>query len=229
MGKEKIFIIEDERDIVEMIEYNLKRENFETIHTLSGSGAFAKAKRERPDLIILDLMLPDTDGLEICKSLKQNEITAQIPIIMLTAKAQEADKVAGLELGADDYMAKPFSPRELVARIKAVLRRQHRYELPQKREQGILSIDSIKYKVPVSGKEILLTHTEFKLLEFMSERPGIVLSRSKLLDGVLGYDSVVYDRTIDAHVKSLRKKLGKAKSYIETVRGAGYRFKEMEV
>lgn len=227
MAREKILIIEDDRDIVEMVEYNLKKEGYTTIAVLSGKDAMPRAKRERPDLVILDLMLPDIDGFEICKSLKSNEITGQIPVIMLTAKSQEADKVTGLELGADDYMTKPFSPRELIARIKAVLRRREAVVFQAKIEKGILSLDSVKHKVFVSGKEIFLTHTEFKLLEFMARKPGVVLSRNRLLDGVFGYDSEVYDRTVDAHIKSLRKKLGKARDYIETVRGAGYRFKEV--
>jgi len=226
MAKEKILIVEDEKDIVEMIEYNLKKEGYTTLAVLNGSDAMPSAKRERPDLVILDLMLPDIDGFEICKRLKNNELTGHIPIIMLTAKSQEVDKVAGLELGADDYMTKPFSPRELTARIKAVLRRGDPGLVPKKIEKGIILIDSVKYKVFVSKKEIPLTRTEFKLLEFMAQRPGVMLSRDRLLDGVFGYDSEVYDRTVDAHIKSLRKKLGEARDYIETVRGAGYRFKE---
>lgn len=227
MAKGKILIVEDEKDIVEMIEYNLKKEGYRTFATLNGEKAISLAKKEHLDLVILDLMLPNIDGFEICKQLKNNEITGQIPIIMLTAKSQEADKIAGLELGADDYMTKPFSPRELIARIKVVLRRQEP-SLPQKKiKRGIILIDSVKHKVTVMDKEVLLTHTEFKLLQFMAQRPGVVLSREKVLDGVFGYDSEVYDRTVDVHIKSLRKKLGKARDYIETVRGTGYRFKEI--
>lgn len=227
MAKETILIVEDEKDIIEMIEYNLQKEGYTTVSVLTGEDALPAAKRENPDLIILDLMLPGIDGFEVCKKLKSNELTSQVPIIMLTAKSREADKVAGLELGADDYITKPFSPRELTARIKAVLRRGEPVPARRKIEKGILSVDSVKHKVLVNGKEVSLTHTEFKLLEFMAHRPGVVLSRDKLLDGVFGYDSAVYDRTIDAHIKSLRKKLGKARDYIETVRGAGYRFKEL--
>lgn len=228
MAKETILIVEDERDIVEMIEYNLEKEGYGTVSVRTGEDALSVAKKKRPDLIILDIMLPGMDGFETCKKLKTSEITAQIPIIMLTAKSREADKVAGLEIGADDYMTKPFSPRELSARIKAVLRRHEPALLQKKIEKGILSIDSVKHKVLVKGKEVSLTHTEFKLLEFMANRAGIVFSRDKLLDGVFGYDSAVYDRTIDAHIKSLRKKLGVARDYIETVRGTGYRFTERE-
>ncbi|MFC1570563.1 response regulator [Candidatus Omnitrophota bacterium] len=228
MAKETILIVEDERDIAEMIEYNLEKEGYGTVAVRTGEDALSAAKKKSPDLIILDIMLPGMDGFETCKKLKTSEITAQIPIIMLTAKSREADKVAGLEIGADDYMTKPFSPRELLARIKAVLRRHEPSLLHKKIEKGMLSIDSVKHKVLVKGKEVSLTHTEFKLLEFMANRPGIVFSRDKLLDGVFGYDSAVYDRTIDAHIKSLRKKLGAARDYIETVRGTGYRFTERE-
>lgn len=227
MAKEKIFIVEDDEDIVEMIIYNLKKEGYKTVAVLNGEKAVSLAKIERPDLIILDLMLPGMDGLEVCRILRNQEMTAQIPVIMLTAKSQETDKIVGLELGADDYVTKPFSPRELIARIKAVLRRC-KTSLPKKRvEIGNLVIDSIKFKVTVFGKDIFLTPTEFKILEFMAQRPGIVLSRDKIMDGVFGYESIVYDRTIDAHVKSLRKKLGKTRDYIETIRGLGYRFKEI--
>ena len=228
MAKKKILIVEDEKDIVEMIEYNLKKEGYTILSVMKGEDAVSLAKRERPDLIILDLMLPGIDGFETCKLLKSNEITEQVPIIMLTAKSQEADKVAGLELGADDYITKPFSPRELLARIKVALGRQEPFLKQPKVKRGIIEVDSVKHKVFVSGKEISLTHTEFKLLEFMAHRPGVVLSRDKLLDGVFGYEAAVYDRTVDAHIKSLRKKLGKARNYIETVRGAGYRFRETE-
>lgn len=228
MAKETILIVEDEKDIVEMIEYNLEKEGYTTACAVSGEDAIHAAKKIRPDLIILDLMLPGIDGFETCKRLRNNEITAQIKIIMLTAKSREADKVIGLELGADDYMTKPFSPRELTARIKAVLRRGEHPLIQKKIEIGIVTIDSVKHKVSVGGKEVSLTHTEFKLLEFMAFRPGIVLSRDKILDGVFGYDSASYDRTIDAHIKSLRKKLGKARDYIETVRGSGYRFMEID-
>jgi len=227
MSKEKILIVEDEEDIVEMIKYNLEKEGYKVTAVMNGKDAVVFAKKERPNLVILDLMLPDIDGFEICRQLKNNEITNKIPIIMLTAKSQESDKVTGLELGADDYMTKPFSPRELVARMKVVLRRREVFMPRAQLEAGILVVDSVKHKVLLAGKEVSLTFTEFKLLEFMMLRPGVVLSRNKLLDGVFGYDSDVYDRTIDAHIKSLRKKLGKTRDYIETVRGVGYRFKEL--
>lgn len=227
MARGKILIVEDDADIVEMIDYNLKKEGYRTVSVLNGEDAISLVKREHPDLIILDLMLPGIDGLEVCRILKQKEAAAQIPIIMLTAKSQEMDKIVGLELGADDYITKPFSPRELIARIKAVLRRS-KAPFPKKRiEIGNLIVDSLKYKVIVFKKEILLTPTEFRLLEFMVQNSGAVLSRDKILDVVFGYDADIYDRTIDAHMKSLRKKLGKARDCIETIRGVGYRFKEV--
>jgi len=223
----KILIIEDDKDIVEMIKYNLKKEQYTVAASFTGKQGFSSAKKDRPDMILLDLMLPDIDGFEVCKLLKNNELTRRIPIIMLTAKSREADKVAGLELGADDYLTKPFSPRELSARIKAVLRRVDAPKLSRKTVRGILLVDSVKHKVYVEGKEVLLTHTEFKILEFMIERPGVVITRNKLLDNIFGYDSEIYDRTIDAHIKSIRKKLQTARDYIETVRGSGYRLKEV--
>ncbi len=226
MAKEKILIVEDDPDIVEMISYNLKKEGYKTLSVLNGEKAVDVAKKELPHLIILDLMLPGMDGFEVCFILRKNELTAHIPIIMLTAKSQEADKVAGLELGADDYMTKPFSPRELIARIKAVLRRHKAINPKEIIEAKDIIIDSLKHAVKVFGKTISLTATEFKLLEFMAQKPGVVLSREKILNSVFGYDRAIYDRTIDTHIKSLRKKLGKARGYIETIRGIGYRFKE---
>jgi DNA-binding response OmpR family regulator len=209
-----------------MLEYNLNKEGYTTTTLLRGKDAVSSVKKGHPDIVILDLMLPDIDGFEICRQLRANEMTAHVPIIMLTAKSQEADKVTGLELGADDYLTKPFSPRELIARIKAVLRRKEPHSTRKIIESGLVLIDSVKHKVFVEGKEIQLTNTEFKLLVFMAQRPGVVFSRDRLLDAVFGYDANVYDRTVDAHIKSLRKKLGKARDHMETVRGAGYRFKE---
>lgn len=227
MARENILIVEDDEDIVEMIAYNLKRDGYKIISAFRGEDGLSLAKKNLPDLIILDIMLPGMDGFEVCKSLKNNALTEKIPIIMLTAKSQESDKIVGLELGADDYVTKPFSPRELIARIKAVLRR-HRAPSPIKKIKiGNIIIDSPRHKVLLSEKEIMLTPREFKLLEFMAQKPGIVLSRDKILDNVFGYDAQVYDRSVDAHIKSLRRKLGKAKRYIETVRGAGYRLKEI--
>jgi two-component system alkaline phosphatase synthesis response regulator PhoP len=227
MARRKILIIEDDRDIVEMVEYNLREEGYATVSALNGEDGVNLARSEQPDLIILDIMLPIVDGFEVCRTLKNNDTTSRIPIIILSAKSQETDKVVGLELGADDYITKPFSPRELIARIRAIMRRGTEQQQSSVIEKGEVIIDSAKYKVMVGSEEIPLTTTEFKLLEYMALRSGVVLSRYQILDAVSGDDAVVSDRTVDAHIKSLRHKLGTAKDYIETVRGAGYRFKEM--
>ena len=226
--KKMILIIEDEEDIVELVKYNLEKEGFSVRSADDGEEGLRMIRTHKPSLVILDLMLPGIDGLEVAKKIKRDDNLVHIPLIMLTAKSSESDIVVGLELGADDYITKPFSPKVLISRIKAVLRR---YEVPatQKRiKVDKLAIDSIRHKVSFAGKEIALTLTEYKLLEFMAQRPGMVLSRAKLLDGVFGYDAAVYDRTVDVHIKSLRHKLGKGKDLIETVRGMGYRFKEIE-
>lgn len=227
MAKGKILIVEDDRDIVEMVEYNLQEEGYVTISALNGEDGINLARREQPDLIILDIMLPVIDGFEVCRTLKSDDKTSHIPIIILSAKSQETDKVVGLELGADDYVTKPFSPRELIARIRAIMRRGAEQQTSDIVKKGDMIIDSAKYKVMVGSEEIPLTTTEFKLLEYMARRPGVVLSRYQILDAVSGDDTIVCDRTVDAHVKSLRHKLGTARDYIETVRGAGYRFKEV--
>ena len=226
MGKDRILIIEDDRDIVEMLEYNLKEEGYETFSALNGEEGVALAGRERPNLIILDIMLPILNGFEVCRALKNDDVTAHVPIIILSAKSQETDKVVGLELGADDYVTKPFSPRELIARIRAILRRGRDRRPSGRIERADIVIESARHKVTVRGKKIPLTLTEFKLLELMARRAGVVFSRSQILDAVSGQDAIVCDRTVDAHVKSLRHKLGSAKDCIETVRGAGYRFRE---
>ena len=227
MARRKILIIEDDRDIVEMVEYNLREEGYATVSALNGEEGVNLARSERPDLIILDIMLPIVDGFEVCRTLKSDNTTSHIPIIILSAKSQETDKVVGLELGADDYITKPFSPRELIARIRAIMRRGPERQHSGVIEKGEVIIDSAKHKVMVGGEQIPLTTTEFKLLECLARRPGVVLSRYQILDAVSGDDAVVSDRAVDAHIKSLRHKLGTAKDYIETVRGAGYRFKEM--
>ncbi len=226
MAKGKIQIIEDDRDIVEMVEYNLKQEGYQIVSAFNGERGIEQAQKEKPDLIILDLMLPAIDGFEVCKNLRRRESTSHIPIIILSAKSRETDKVVGLELGADDYVTKPFSPRELIARIKAVLRR-HKEQPPVEIKTGQIVIDSAKHKAVVKGHEVELTATEFRLLECLARRPGVVFSRNQLLDAVGTDESMVYDRTVDAHIKSLRRKLGRAKDYIETVRGVGYRFREI--
>lgn len=227
MARGKILIVEDDRDIADMVRYNLSEQGYEIILAFDGQKGVELAKSRRPDLIILDIMLPVTDGFEVCKNLKGDHSTADIPIIILSAKSQETDKVLGLELGADDYVTKPFSPRELIARTRAILRRARDRPPEGRLERAAIVIDGTRHKVTVCGEEISLTFTEFKLLEFMAQRPGVVLSRYKILDAVVGDNAIVYDRTVDAHVKSLRRKLGAAKDYIETIRGAGYRFKEV--
>ena len=226
MAHEKILIVEDDPDISEMIAYNLGREGFSIESTGNGEDAVARAQKGNPAIIILDIMLPGMDGMEVCRTLKEAPGTRHIPIIMLSAKSQETDKVVGLELGADDYVTKPFSPRELIARIRAVLRRAKPREAAQVVRAGIVEIDSLRHRVSVSGKEITLTTTEFKLIEYLAQRPGEAVTRQQILDSVFGYHSDVYDRTVDTHIKTLRKKLGHAKGCIETLRGVGYRFRE---
>lgn len=225
--KEKILIVEDEKDIVKMLEYNLKKEGFKVIAAVDGEDALELAGRQQPDLILLDLMLPGMDGLEVCKVLKKESKTSSIPIIMLTAKSQESDKVAGLELGADDYITKPFSPRELVARIKAVLRRvTEREKLPEIFQAGDLKIDFSRICLTVKDKPVELTAKEFELLKTLLRGKGRVLSRDYLLDSIWGFDHAmeIQTRTVDVHIRTLRKKLKNASKYIITVKNYGYRF-----
>jgi two-component system alkaline phosphatase synthesis response regulator PhoP len=225
--KEKILIVEDDKDIIKMLEYNLKKEGFKVIAAHDGEDALDSALRQYPDLILLDLMLPGMDGLEICKSLKNENKTSLIPIIMLTAKSQESDKVVGLELGADDYITKPFSPRELIARIKAVLRRaSEKGKLPEIFQAGDLRIDFAKISVNVKDKPVELTSKEFELLKTLLKAKGRVLSRDYLLDSIWGYDHAleIQTRTVDVHVRTLRKKLKSQAKIIVTVKNYGYRF-----
>lgn len=227
MTKEKILIVDDEKDIVKMIDYNLKKEGFRTVLAYDGEEAIDLAKRDNPDLIILDLMLPGIDGLEVCKTLKKENKTARIPIIMLTAKAQEADKIVGLELGADDYVTKPFSPRELIARVKAVLRRMHEKEkLPEVLKIGNLTLDFSKIMVYVKNRPVGLTAKEFELLKILIKVNGRVLSRDYLLDTIWGFDHAIeiQTRTVDVHIRTLRKKLKSEARRIITVKNYGYRF-----
>ena len=225
--KETILIVEDEKDIIKMLEYNLKKEGFKILSARNGEDALDSANREYPDLIILDLMLPKMDGLEVCKSLKKETKTAAIPIIMLTAKSQESDKIVGLELGADDYMTKPFSPRELIARIKAVLRRvKEKDKLPEVLKIGDLIIDLSKIMVSVKDKLVELTAKEFELLKTLIKANGRVLSRDYLLDTIWGFDHSmeIQTRTVDVHIRTLRKKLKSESRRIVTVKNYGYRF-----
>lgn len=227
MTKEKILIVEDEKDIVKILEYNLKKEGFRVITVYDGEDAIDLATREHPDIVLLDLMLPGMDGLEVCKSLKAQNKSKDIPIIMLTAKSQEADKVLGLELGADDYVTKPFSPRELLARIKAVLRRiKEKDKLPELVKFGELAVDFSKIGVSVKGKPVELTSKEFELLKTLLHAKGRVLSRDYLLDTVWGFDHAleIETRTVDVHIRTLRKKLKSEAKRIITVKNYGYRF-----
>ncbi|MDD3345433.1 MAG: response regulator [Candidatus Omnitrophica bacterium] len=229
--REKILIVEDEKDIIRMLEYNLKKEGYRVVDARDGEDAFDLAVREHPDLILLDLMLPGIDGLEVCKGLKKETKTALIPIIMLTAKSQESDKVIGLELGADDYITKPFSPRELIARIKAVLRRASEKEkLPETFCSGDLKIDFAKISVSVKDKQVDLTSKEFELLKTLLKARGRVLSRDFLLDSIWGYDHAmeIQTRTVDVHIRTLRKKLKSAAKMVVTVKNYGYRFEAQE-
>lgn len=220
----KILIVDDEPDIVELVKINLEKNGFDVISSYTGREIFNLFKKFSIDLVILDLMLPDIDGLEICKILKSENETKNIPIIMLTAKDTEIDKVLGLELGADDYITKPFSPRELVARVRAVLRRTRKSSDESiLKFDNILKIDLKKFEVFVNGKKINLTTTEFKLLKALAIRRGEVLSRNELLDYIWGNEKIVIDRTIDVHIKHLREKLGKVGKFIKNVRGVGYK------
>jgi two-component system alkaline phosphatase synthesis response regulator PhoP len=230
MAKGRILIIDDEEDLIELVRYNLEQEGFQVEGVTDGESGLHLAVQKMPDLILVDLMLPGMDGLEVCRTLRADNRTASVPIIMLTAKSTESDRIVGLELGADDYVVKPFSPRELAARVKAVLRRT---QTPQSESKvirrGDLSIDLTRREVNIKGTPIDLTATEFRLLQFFAHNPGRVFSRSELIDGVLGRDVSVIDRTIDVHITGLRKKIGDYSVWIETVRGFGYRFREETV
>ncbi len=229
--REKILIVEDEKDIVKMLDYNLKKEGFRTVSCNDGERALDLANREHPDLILLDLMLPNLDGLEVCKELKKQDKTASIPVIILTAKAQESDKIVGLELGADDYVTKPFSPRELIARIKAVLRRiKEKDKLPEVLKIGDLAIDFSRILVSVKDKNVELTAKEFELLVTLIKANGRVLSRDYLLDAIWGFNNAmeIQTRTVDVHIRTLRKKLKSEAKRIITVKNYGYRFQSEE-
>lgn len=227
MNGKTIAIIEDDKDILDLIAFHAQRNGFRAKKFTDAESFFRYLNTDIPDLLILDLMLPDIDGLEVCKRLKSNLKTSGLPIIILTAKADEADRIVGLELGADDYVTKPFSPRELMARVKAVLRRTSLPEEKQKSEilkiDDLLLIDVNKMEVLVDGKKVDLTLTEFKILRCLAEKPGWVFSREQILNSVWGKEKTVFDRTIDVHIKKLRDKLGKAGKLIKSVRGLGYK------
>ncbi|MBI3815705.1 MAG: response regulator [Nitrospinae bacterium] len=227
--RSKILIVDDEADILTLLEYNLDKAGFEVISAQDGPEALELAKKKKPDLIILDIMLPSMEGTEVCKIIKKDEATSHIPVIMLTAKGEEIDRIVGFELGAEDYITKPFSPRELILRVKAVLKRLHgKQEKVKSITAGPIFIDINRSQITVNGKTLKLTAMEFKLIVELTKARGNVLSRNDLLDRVWGADVYVTDRTVDTHIRRLREKLGKAEKYIETVRGFGYRFLEEE-
>jgi two-component system phosphate regulon response regulator PhoB len=228
MLKKHILVVEDEEDILELVRYNLSRDGYQVLCTTSGEDALKIIKSEALDLIVLDLMLPEIDGLEVAKILKNDSKTQDIPIIMLTAKGEEADIVTGLELGADDYITKPFSPRILTARIRAVLRRK---KITPPDETSIIQHNGLiihpgRRDVRINGKPVELTYTEFQVLYYLAKRPGWVFTRYQIVEAVRGDDYPVTDRSVDVQIVGLRKKLGPYGKYIETVRGVGYRFRE---
>lgn len=227
MPKKEILVVEDEKDLTELIKYNLEKEGFQVFSASNGEEGLRLVQRKRPALVLLDLMLPVIDGLEVCRRIKKDPQTAATPVVILTVKDAEADIVSGLEVGADDYITKPFSPRVLIARVRAILRR---YEGSAETRRVIklegLTIDPVRHEVKADGEDVQLTRMEFNLLKFLAERAGRVLTRNQIMDGVLGEDAVIIDRAIDVHVASLRKKLGEYGPHIVTVRGVGYKFKE---
>jgi two-component system phosphate regulon response regulator PhoB len=228
MSHEKILIVEDEEEIRELVVYNLGKQGYQAIPAETGEEGLRLIRSEKPDLIVLDLMLPGVDGLEVTRTLKRDPATAAIPLVMLTAKGEESDIVTGLELGADDYLTKPFSPRVLTARIRAVLRRKSEEPLDEEEELRIhdLTIHPGRHEVLVDGESIPLTATEFRVLHVLAQRPGWVFTRYQIANTVHGGDYIVTDRSVDVQIVGLRKKLGEAANYIETIRGVGYRFKE---
>ncbi len=228
MANENILVVDDEADILELVRYNLAKEGYAVTCAPTGEEALAAATEHTPNVVVLDLMLPGIDGLEVCRQLKRRNETETVPIIMLSAKGEEADIVSGLELGADDYVTKPFSPRVLVARVKAALRRMasgpgNDMDVVRVHE---LMIDPRRHVVELSGKRLDLTPTEFRVLHFLARHPGWVFTRYQIVDAVKGENYPVTDRSVDVQIVGLRKKLGFAEEYIETVRGVGYRFKE---
>jgi two-component system, OmpR family, alkaline phosphatase synthesis response regulator PhoP len=235
LSPQKILVVEDEPDIRKLVQYNLTQERFNVLEAEDGEQALKLLQREKPNLIILDLMLPGLSGMELCKLLKQRSETATLPILMLTAKAGEADRIVGLEMGADDYLSKPFSPREMVARVRAILRRSEAKpatEAAAAYEKGSIKIDFSTYEVFVRGKPVKLTLKEFELLRFLVQNPNRVLNRDQLLDRVWGGETFVTPRTVDVHIRRLRKAVEKddrRPKWILTVRGVGYKFDEKAV
>jgi two-component system phosphate regulon response regulator PhoB/two-component system alkaline phosphatase synthesis response regulator PhoP len=224
--EELIAVVDDEEDIAQLVAINLQKEGFKTKEYGDGKSFLKSLAKVKPALVILDLMMPEIDGLTVCKTMKRDNNTSDIPIIMLTAKSSETDKVLGLELGADDYVTKPFSPRELTARVKAVLRRPVRNKTDKKIKAGSIVIDDEKHTVEVKGNNIDLTATEFNILKILVLKQGRVFSREQLLESLWGDEKTVVDRTIDVHIKHLREKLGTAGKMIKNIRGVGYKAEE---
>jgi DNA-binding response OmpR family regulator len=226
-SSKSILVVEDEKDVVDLLALNLRKAGRFIVSTANdGATGLTKARNEKPALIILDLMLPGMPGLEVCKILKSDTATRHIPILMLTAKAEEVDRIVGLEFGADDYVTKPFSPREVILRIKAILRRGAAEQAEERLTAGPITIDPARHRVFVGKNVVDLTSIEFKLLRTLVQRRGRVQERDRLLNEVWGYESVIDTRTVDTHIRRLREKLGLAGDQIETVRGFGYRFRE---
>lgn len=230
MAREKILVVDDEQDILDLVSYNLKKEGYNVVAVTSGEEAISAARSASPDLVLLDLMLPGVDGLEVCKTLKYDPQTNRIPIIMITAKGEESDIITGLELGADDYIAKPFSPKVLIARVRAVLRRKSPENKTTDQEilrYSDLIIDPGKHQVLFEEDNINLTVSEFRLLYSLAKHPGWVFTRHQIVELLRGDDYPVTERSVDVQVVGLRKKLGHGGAFIETVRGVGYRFREL--
>ncbi len=228
MAKQKILAVDDEEDILELLRFNLTKEGFAVVCAASGEEALKSALSHRPDLVLLDLLLPGMDGLEVARRLKNDPSTKEIPVIMVTAKGEEADIVTGLEVGAEDYITKPFSRKVLIARVRAVLRRKASAPADDQEVVSVhdLTIHPGRREVLVKGRSVVLTFTEFGILNFLARRPGWVFTRSQIVDAVKGDEYFVTDRAVDVQIVGLRKKLGSAAKVIETVRGVGYRFKE---
>jgi two-component system alkaline phosphatase synthesis response regulator PhoP len=228
MAKERILVVDDEEDILKLVEYNLAKDGYQVTGVASGEKAVKSARERLPDLVLLDLMLPGMDGFAVTRALKAEPQTAAIPIVILSARGGEADVVAGLELGAEDYITKPFSPRVLVARVRAILRRK--FEAPAEEAETVkhhdLTITPGRHEVLAGRRPVELTHTEFQLLLLLARRPGWVFTRNQIIDRVRGEGCAVTDRSVDVHVVGLRRKLGACGRYIETIRGVGYRFRE---
>jgi two-component system alkaline phosphatase synthesis response regulator PhoP len=228
MARTRILVVDDESDILELVHYNLSKAQYDVVSVASGEEALAQVRTTPPDLIVLDLMLPGVDGLEVCKALKRDTRTAAIPIVILTARGEEADIVAGLELGADDYLTKPFSPRVLLARIRAVLRRLHTEPVA---EDAVITHHGLvlhpgRHEVLVEGQPVPLTLTEFRVLHLLARHPGWVFTRNQIIAAAQGVDISVTERSVDVHIVSLRRKLGTIGEAIETIRGVGYRLQE---